>query len=226
MKFKAGASVYTLDGKKVGRIRNFVMTPRTQEVSHLIVERGFLLTEEKVLPLDWIIRTEENGDVVLREDKTSFKELPTYEEKLFVPREEATDSTLTPEVLPDTLYYYGNPGYAPIGYSYPPAADLQQRYVTQRVENIPDETVALKVGAEVMSRDDKSVGRLEEVLSMEDGTATHFLIAKGLFFQTRKLVPTEWITRVDGEHVYLSVSARQLERLPDYDTYNWETAVH
>jgi sporulation protein YlmC with PRC-barrel domain len=226
MKFKAGASVYTLDGKKVGRIKHFVMTPRTQEVSHLIVERGFLLTEEKVLPLDWIIRTEENGDVILREDKTSFKELPTYEETQYIPREEADESTLTPEVLPDTLYYYGNPGYAPIGYTYPPVVDTQQRYVAKRVDNIPDNSVALNVGAEVMSRDGKSVGRLEEVVSLEDGTATYFLIAKGLFFQTRKLVPTEWITRVDGEHVYLSVSARQLERLPDYDTYNWETVTH
>lgn len=226
MKFKADASVYTLDGKKVGRIKHFVMTPRTQEVSHLIVERGFLLTEEKVLPLDWIIRTEENGDVFLREDKTSFKELPTYEDTLYIPREDAEDETRTPDALPDTLYYYGNPGYAPIGYTYPPTADLAQRYVTKRVDNIPDGTVALNVGAEVISRDDKSVGRLEEVISLGDGTATHFLIAKGLFFQTRKLVPTEWIVRVDGERVYLSVSANQLEKLPDYDTHNWETAVH
>ena len=223
--FKEGASVYTLDGKQVGRIKHFVMTPRTQEVSHLVVERGFLLTEEKVLPIDWIIRTEDNGDVVLREDKTTFKELPTFQETLYVPREEAEDTTLH-DVMPDSLYYYGNPGYAPIGYTYPPVADVRQRYVSKHVDNIPDGTVALNVGAEVISRDDKSVGRLEEVISLDDGTATYFVIAKGLLLQTRKLVPTDWIVRVDGAHVYLSVSARQLERLPDYDTHHWQDGVH
>ncbi|MDZ4763434.1 MAG: PRC-barrel domain-containing protein [Chloroflexota bacterium] len=220
MEFKSGAMVYTNDSRKVGRIKHVVMTPHTQSVTALVIERGFLVREEKVLPLDWIDRIDADGAVMLHEDKRAFNDLPAFEQTFYVPR--------TNDVPDDVYYYYGNPGYlgntgyAPVYGAFPAVIDPLPNRVEKTVENIPEDTVALEIGAEVTSRDDQHVGKLEEIIT-NSGThqSTHFLISKGLFFQTRKLVPTDWIERVESKHVFLSVDAKLLERLPDYDINQW-----
>jgi hypothetical protein len=43
------------------------------------------------------------------------------------------------------------------------------------------------------------------------------VIAQGLFFKDRKLVPTAWISTVTEDKVELSVTSSLLARLPSYD---------
>jgi len=222
MQFKSGAGVITVDGKRVGRIKRVIMTPRSQEVTGLVVERGFLFTVDRVLPLNWVAHTDDNGDVILYEDKADFDGLPEYEEKLYIPRDEAEPGDQID--FAEAVYYYGSPRYG-VGYAYPPEAALAPRYVTRTVENIPDGTVALDIGSDVFSTDDQNVGHVEEVITTDTGEATHFLVAKGLFFQARKLIPTDWIARVEEKRVLLSVPARLLNRLPDYDNHDWEVPL-
>jgi uncharacterized protein YrrD len=222
MQFKSGAGVITVDGKRVGRIKRVIMTPRSQEVTGLVVERGFLFTVDRVLPLNWVAHTADNGDVILYEDKADFDGLPEYEEKLYIPRDEAEPGDQID--FAEAVYYYGSPRYG-VGYAYPPEAALAPRYVTRTVENIPDGTVALDIGSDVISTDDQNVGHVEEVITSDSGAATHFLVAKGLFFQARKLIPTDWIARVEEKRVLLSVPARLLNRLPDYDNHDWEVPL-
>lgn len=226
MELRAGTNIYTADNQQVGKVKSVVMTPRDQQISGLVVERGWLFTEEKVLPFDWIDGANDKGDIILRADKREFDDLPPFEDTLYIPREEAQENANYPA---DVFYYYGNPmyignpGYMPPVTAYPASAEAVPRYVEHDIENIPDGTVALAIGADVHSRDDKHVGKLDEVITGSGAHgATHFLISKGLFFLTRKLVPTDWIARVDRNNVYLSVNASLLERLPDYDTYSWK----
>jgi uncharacterized protein YrrD len=216
MKYKAGMDVLTVGGHRVGRVKAVVMTPRTQEITHLVVERGFLLTEEKVLPLSWIAHVNEQDAVILYKDEDAFDTLPAFTAEAYVPAEEADSGV----VFPPAYYYYGGPGMLPL-YDIVepnPSDEAGRRYVETTVENIPDGTVALHMGAEVISRDDQHVGNVEQILADARGeNATHFLISKGLFFHTRKLIPASWIDRVAENTVYLSVSAAVLDRLPDYD---------
>lgn len=226
MEFRAGTNVYTADNQQVGRVKHVVMTPRDQQITGLVIERGWLFKEERVLPFDWIDTANDKGDIILRADKREFDALPAFEDTLYIPREDVRGESNVPA---DVFYYYGNPmyvgnpGYMPPVAAYPSAVETVPRYAEKTVENIPDGTVALAIGADVHSRDDKHVGKLDEIIT-DSGAhgATHFLISKGLFFLTRKLVPTDWIARVSENNVYLSVNATLLERLPDYDTYSWK----
>ncbi len=43
MQFKRGAEGFTADGRKVGGIDRVVIDPRTREVSHVVIRKGFLL---------------------------------------------------------------------------------------------------------------------------------------------------------------------------------------
>jgi uncharacterized protein YrrD len=88
--------------------------------------------------------------------------------------------------------------------------------VTQR--NIPEDTVPLKEGADVMSSDGKHIGDVERLLvDPNTNQVTHFVISQGLFFKDRKLVPAHWVRSVNEEQVQLVVASELLEQLPSHE---------
>jgi uncharacterized protein YrrD len=219
MLFKEGAPVYTANGKEAGRVDRVVINPATKEVTHLVVRKGFLFTEDKVVPIELVESASETGVTLHSQDK-ALSDLPAYEETFYIPVEEADDATKH-EVTTT---------YAPTMYLYPPfgapLTGVPSGYnpgLVARVErNIPDDEVALKKGAHLYSSDDKHVGDVEEVLadSRADGKderATHVVISQGVLFKAHKLIPIDWVSEVNDNDVRLSVNARTLEALPDYD---------
>jgi uncharacterized protein YrrD len=218
MELKEGMIVVTPGGEEVGKVNRFVLDPATNEVTHIVVQKGWLLPEDKVVPFQ-MIRSSEEGKLVLSEEVGEFDELLPFEETHFV---RAIDEDLSdPSVARDPAYRYTpafywypsqtNLGYPATSYGYfrwPPAE-------TKR--NIPEDTIALKEGASVMSSDDEHVGDVERIIvEPESNKATHFVISQGLLFKDRKLVPAHWVKTAEEDKVYLAVPARLLERLPAY----------
>lgn len=223
MQFKAGTAVYSADGEDVGRIERAVINPHTREVTHLVVRQGFLFTEDKVIPVDLIASATEDR-VVLIQTEDSLQDLPPFEETHYVPLDE--DELGREPVYPLAGYAAPLYGYPPVGTSwwgyggylgYRAYPEIDTIATTER--NIPDDTVPLKEGARVVSAGGDHVGNVEQVIAdAGSGRATHIVIAQGLLFKARKLVPTSWIRSIDEDEVRLSVGSRQLERLPDYET--------
>ena len=217
MELKEGTEVFTASGEQVGKINRFVLDPGSNEVTHIVVEKGWLLPADKVIPIAMINSATEER-VVLNQDVLNFEELPPFEETHFVELSEADRipaEQLTYRYAP-AYYWYppsGYMGYPAFGaeyYGWPPA-------VTTR--NIPADTVPLKEGADVMSSDGQHVGDVERVfIDSKSHRATHFLISQGALFKEKKLVPTHWIRSVEEDKVQLSVPARLLERLPAYQS--------
>ena len=79
MQFRQNASIYTLDGKNVGRIDRIVLDPQTKDVTHLVVRTGFLLPEARVVPVDQVVAATDRG-VTLWGDVSDLKALPLFEE--------------------------------------------------------------------------------------------------------------------------------------------------
>lgn len=77
MQFKQGTHVYTTDGKDVGAIDRVVLDPRTDEVTHVVVRRGWLFTEDKVVPIDLIDQAVAE-QVQLRSDVRDLDQLPEF----------------------------------------------------------------------------------------------------------------------------------------------------
>lgn len=67
VELKEGTSVYTSDGEEVGKISRFVLDPQTNQVTHVVVQRGWLLSEDKVVPINMINSATEDR-VQLNED--------------------------------------------------------------------------------------------------------------------------------------------------------------
>jgi hypothetical protein len=88
----------------------------------------------------------------------------------------------------------------------------------ETVRNIPEDTIHLKEGTDVMSADGEHVGDVERLIIEPDSNkTTHFVISQGLLFKDRKLVPVHWVRSVDEEKVQLSVTSQLLEQLPSYE---------
>lgn len=213
MQFKDGANVYTADGDQVGRIDRVVIDPRTKEVTHVVVRKGLLFTEDKVVPLDLIVGATEDM-VTLREDAGDLEQLPPYEEMQYILLDEADQPEVyRPGYAPPT-YWYPSVGGAWYG-AYPHYYPSETSYTTRVEQNIPEGTVGLKEGAKVISADGEHVGNIERVMTVDD-RATHLLISQGLLFKERKVIPTTWISTITEDEVDLNVRASLLERLPDY----------
>ena len=241
---REGADVFTPRDEQVGKVTGFVLDPATNEVTHIVVQKGWLLLEDKVVPFEMVNSATEDR-VVLNEGISSFEELPSFEETHFlrtretnmptagesthhrevddispateISRETSVDADVNEVDRPSSTYapsYYWYPpqGYIgyPIGYyGLPPM---------ETVRNIPEDTVPLKEGTDIISSDGEHVGDVER-LFVEPGSnkATHFVISQGVFFKDRKLVPAHWVRSIDEDTIQLSVTAQVLEQLPSYE---------
>jgi uncharacterized protein YrrD len=216
MQFNENAEVVTTDGQKLGKIDRVVFDPNSNELTHLVVKKGFLLTEDKVVPLDCIESATEER-VVLKKGQLDLDDIPNFEETHYVPVEEAGVSEERGHGGLDKLaWYYPVPGsawwrqrsFANRGISKPP-------YVRKTEVNIPEGTVALEEGARVVSSEGEHVGNIERVYAdEEEQRVTHLLISKGLISKSRKLIPSMWVDSVREDEVRLSIGERFVEKLP------------
>ncbi len=204
MQFNQNGSVFTADGKEAGHIARVVIDPRTNEVTHLVLRRGFLFTNDKVVPVEQVTPGPE-GQVGLRLDSHQLADLPDFAETQYVTAENEKGNDFPSAVFSYPPY----PGGSPMLSSFAPKV-LRETHL-----NIPQDTIALKEGARVVSRDDKEVGHVEQVLTSPPGDhVTHFLIAKGLLAKERRLIPVSWVDRLDEETVRLVIKSSTVENLP------------
>jgi len=217
MKFIDGADVLTAKNEKVGSIDRVVLEPRSKEVTHLIVRKGLLLKEDKVIPMDAVDHVADEK-VFLKESINDLNDFPLFEETEYILADEGHELEKIEEgstQFARPAYWYPIHGYG--GLSHVPFAPAPLYYAaTQR--NIPEDTVPLKEGAKVISSDGENVGNIEEVLvDPKQDRATHIIIEEGIFFPDKKLLPTIWLTNVLEDEVHLAMKSSTLEKLPEYE---------
>lgn len=219
MEFKQDARVYSSDGKELGHLDRVVLDPKTKEVTHLVTRQSAFYAEDKVIPIHLVESTTE--DRVILKHMAEVLDLPYFEERQYLAADELDEERTRPAhpeeyVMP--LYWYPPLGTAWWTYpavAYPNAEAVEAVAVEQ---NIPEGTVALKEGAEVISADGEHVGDVERVFT--DSTtnrATHLVISKGLLFKSKKLVPTSWIASTAEDKVELNLGAAILSNLPSFE---------
>lgn len=84
MEFRKNAHVVAASGEKVGRIDRVVVDPGNGEITHLVVRKGLLLTEDKVVPVSAVAETSDDT-VRLDADAPSPEALLKFEKDAFIP---------------------------------------------------------------------------------------------------------------------------------------------
>lgn len=243
MELKEGTSVFTSGGKEVGKINRFILNPATNEVTHIVVQKGWLFSEDKVVPFEMVNSATEDK-VVLSENIESFDQLPPFEESHYIdadvsrggnPRSElneragrmTSEKTNRERTVESDVSHGGYPRYqvAPAYYWYPPygyngyPVGYYGWPIMETTRNIPENTIPLKEGSDVVSFDGKKVGEIERLfVASNSNQVTHFVISQGLFFKDRKLVPAHWVRSAEEGKVHMAVSTELLESLPAFES--------
>jgi uncharacterized protein YrrD len=200
MLFKQGAQVVTASGTTLGTVEGVIIDPLTKAVTHIVIRKGRILAQDKLIAYSLIDSATEDR-ITLREKSGDLEALPSFEVNHYVP------------LAPEDIGIDYTTGLAHPLFGYPPV--VWDSYSTR---NIPNNTVALRKGARVISSDDKYMGDVEQVFTDPKGTqATHFVISKGLLLKERKLIPTTWVIDIAEDEVQLAVSGNLLERLSPYE---------
>jgi uncharacterized protein YrrD len=212
MEFRMDAGVHTADNEQIGHVERVVLDPRAKEVTHLIIRKGLLFAEDKVMPVEWVASATEER-ITLRPDVGDLEALPDFEQSRFVTVEkEDYTPTLPSQRYPLPLYYY------PTATGEPDTVFDKRHTVEEEEQNIPEGTVALKEGAKVISADGEHVGDVERIFTYpRTDKASHLVVSEGLLLKEQKLVPAHWITELEEEDVHLAVGSQLLDKLPEYE---------
>jgi uncharacterized protein YrrD len=218
MQFKEGTTVVTADGQEVGDLDRIVLNPSTEKVTHLVVRKGLLLPEDKLVPLDLVDAITED-QIALKETVAALSDLTDFEETYYLSYPEEGAKRPVPADYARPVYWYPPPGTPWWGFPASPYIGFTDTPpVTEVEQNIPEGTVALQEGADVISADGKHVGDVEQIFTeTETNRATHFLISQGLLLKEKKLVPTAWIDTIGERAVSLVVKSDFLDNLPEYE---------
>ena len=214
MQFKKNCDVVTHDKNIVGRIDRVVIDPATDEVSHLVVKKGILFTEDKVVPITDIETTNEKTTILKKTAEPD--DYPEFDETHYIPNAGVEDFDRRQTDEARQLLWYHAAVKAPYLKSSPYPSDHKPLYYKKTHRNIPDDAVALEEGADVRDSDGKHLGTIEDIYAEpETFTITHLLVSTGMIKKNRKLVPVNWIKGIVEDAVQLHINRRVFENLPD-----------
>jgi uncharacterized protein YrrD len=221
---KEGTRVETTAGDRVGSVTRVIIDPRTKEITHIVVGKGFLFREDRVIPAEMMVQSDDER-LLLDKAVGELEEFPEFEVREFVTFDErdipeglredvlgrgAPSAYLYPGVGPN--HYWGGSSITMTPYAYHPEGTT-----TVPTQNIPDETVGLKKGASIICEDGEKAGELDEIMLDDKNLATHIVISRGLLSTDKKLLPVDWIDYVTEDEVHVSVHSEVIDRLRSYE---------
>ena len=205
MQFKEDATVLTATGEKVGKLDRIVVDPVNRDVSHLVVTKGMLLPRDSLVPIEDVDGTPDEETVVLQEGAR-----PERFAEYVADRYTTTDPSGSVGSRP-----LGGPGFVlypipglPPGY---PGAAAAPSGATPPPSARPTRAEPIQEDTKVLSVDGQKIGKVEEVITLDDGSLDAIVAKSGiLWFTRRRVIPAGWIREVRGGEVRLTVPKQQV----------------
>ncbi|MEX1343099.1 MAG: PRC-barrel domain-containing protein, partial [Candidatus Limnocylindrales bacterium] len=195
-------NVYTAHDEHVGTVGRIVLDPETLAISHLVVRKGVLFSEDRLVPIaDIATATAERinlGQEVTLDDLQPFVE-QSYEP---LPDRER------PAGSPVEGVRLRMPMSGPVGETMPPV-DAELVPVDRR--NIPDRLTAVEADATVLDVDGNEVGRLERVITTQEGQPTHIVVGERGLMPDRRVLPIAWVAEITESAIALDASREVIE---------------
>jgi uncharacterized protein YrrD len=201
------AAVLAEDGKKIGSLERVVVNTIDNVITDIVVRTGGMLNaEEKIVSVELIGETAEDK-ILLKKKAGTLESCPPFEEKQLVSEDGRYNQGAAPGNIPAAMG-----GMPAVGTS---AAQVSgEKIVTRMEQNIPEGTIAMKIGAKVTSADGKHIGNVERVLAEPiRNQIMHFVVPQGLLNVENKSIPIEWVMRIGEEAIHLKAEKSEIEDL-------------
>ncbi len=185
------AEVSSEDGP-YGRPICVIVDPIREKVTHLVVEENDFPQTQRLVPIN-LIHVTASKQIGLECSSDQLKKMDAFVETEFVPSNpELTWMMIWPYVEPTAGYF------------------------TVEHEHMPDGEIAIRRGAHVHATDG-FIGRVDELMiDRNSGKITHLVLREGLFRWKRDIsIPVSKIERMDQNTVYLKLSKREVDALPE-----------
>jgi osmotically-inducible protein OsmY/sporulation protein YlmC with PRC-barrel domain len=203
LEFDIGTRVLC-EGEPCGKLAKVVIDPHTEQVTHLIVERGFLRKVDRVVPLSAVGRTTDH-DIRLSIGRDRLEEYPKYRETEF---SKATPGWVQSEhyKAEDIRFRTGSIG--------------QESAVVSRVwhyvrEGLPSDAEIIERGTPVYNAAGE-IGKVDHVLvDKASGEIAQLVVRRGIIPQYL-VVPIEAVHNVMEGSVAILLTDEELEKLTCY----------
>jgi osmotically-inducible protein OsmY len=175
-------------------------------VTDLIVERGLLRTDERVVPVSYVDRATEDY-VMLSISEPKLDECPEYQSyKYDVVGEKSAKRAIGSKPMTTYISTFGpvmTRGYMPV---------IRRQQVHQNVE--PNQEVVTR-GAPVRNQEEK-IGSLDHMLvDAETSELTHLVLDPGIFSES-VVLPISKAKRMDENGILVDLEANELDQFPAY----------
>lgn len=206
LELKKGSHLYASQDEDLGRISQFVIAPKTSEVTHVVVEKGLFFHDDRVVPVEIIDRVED--DRVFLSDDIDPRSLPQFLPDDYAPLDDGGSGG----------------GYVwryPIAFGAPfPAYPVYPMNAESDVPHVNDPVVQEEIeegglvaaDAPVLSKDGEKLGRVSEIEIDAVGRLSHLVVDLG-FLEGERVLPGHWIETVDSDGVRLAVAESALKTL-------------
>ena len=215
-----GKKVLSRDGQHVGHVDGLVLDYNTRDIESFIVRSGVFFTNDRFVSLDLIDQISPDGDVMLTISATEVKNLPEFAERNFVhatPDDLGTMPEMWTSMGTGALpVYFGTGsdalGFRSTGMSHQVAQRDSPGFETE--SNLPAQDIVIDRGTDVIARDGKKLGTVDDLTYGPDGRVTGYIVRAGFLFHHDVTVPAEEIESIGEDHVRLRVTAEQLDQQP------------
>ena len=214
-----GQTIFSRDGKKLGRNDRLIMDDQSRRVEAVVVHK-LLHSADKVIDLGLVDWTDENR-VVLKIDATDCERLPTFFEENFVDvtpgaAQQSRRGVLLPGVPGPFLSDVAVAGRMSIreltSGTFPNVIPSNVAVMTE--SNMPFEDDVISCGTEIVATDGNTVGRVSEVFVAPDASVSGFSVTAGHLFRHNSVVPIEWVGDIGEKSIRLKVTSDQARQAP------------
>jgi uncharacterized protein YrrD len=195
--FHIGAQVHCTDGR-CGKLVKLVVDPKTQQVTDLIVEKGFLLRKDRVLPVSTVAQIV-GDEIHLQISSNQMSDFNEYHEV-----------TVT-EPAPDAGSYRGTSNNMGGAYSEPYVPMIRRRLR----EGIATGKTVIDRGTEVENLE-KVLGHVDHVIVNSETDAISHIVVRSGFFAEYRVIPVEKVEDI-GNDIFVLISREEFQAMPSYE---------
>jgi uncharacterized protein YrrD len=214
---KLGMPVVAADGTRVGKVDGLVVDPDRNEFLELIVHKGFLLTTDRIVDKS-AIDDVADGQVYLRIDADAVERLPQFSAKEYAVAM-PVDAAPMPFAMgggPTTnqaIYWKAGSGrremHGASMNTYQVA--VAESAVVEVRSNLPESSVVIDRGTDVITADDRKLGVIEDIVYNERGEISGFVVKGGFIQHHDVVIPIADVVAITHRYIRLNTTYAQAE---------------
>lgn len=201
LNFNLGTKVQCTDGQ-CGNLSKLVIDPDNGHVTDIIVEKGFFLTTDSVLPIT-LIENVTDELIYLSISSQEISQYPTYKVTEF---EEPADIPGQQQIG----------GVTPFGVQTvtEPVVPMVKRKISQGIEAGRQ---VIEAGMSV-SNSEGVIGKVDRVIiDPITGKISHIVISRGLIVSNLTIIPIAIVESIYNDGIFVIATDQEIEKFPAYD---------